>query len=233
MSILRFVVPLYAHHVCERGVRKEPTFHDDSDYLVYIRVLKKGCTKYKVEIWAYCLMTNHVHLVAVPENEKSISQTLHYAHSQYSRYFNAKYGFSGHVFEKRPDVCVMDDEHASNAIRYIERNPVRAGMIERAEKYLWSSAAAHCGLRDDILLSANCPLIGVVENWSEWLRIDDTEEDKTAIREHTSKGRIWCSPEMLRQLEQITGKSLTPRRPGRPKKPPGNSNPGPTGKLQF
>jgi putative transposase len=232
MSILRFVVPHYPHHLCERGVRKEPIFHDSSDYLVYIRVLKHGCAKHRVDVWAYCLMTNHVHVIAIPENEKSISSALHYAHSQYSTYFNAKYGFSGHLWEKRADICVMDDEHMSNAVRYVERNPVRAGIVRRAEDYLWSSAAAHCGLRDDILLSGQCPLVAVKENWSEWLKTEDTEEEKRAIREHTSKGRIWCTPEMLQQLEQITGRTLTPRRPGRPKKRDGN-NPGPTGELPF
>lgn len=226
----RIVLPHYAHHIRERGVRKEPVFHDDCDYLVYVRVLKKGCTKYRVEIWAYCLMTNHVHLVAVPENEDSISKALHYAHSAYSTYFNAKYDFSGHVWERRPDMCAMDYEHMRNAIRYVERNPVRAGMVVGAEDYLWSSAAAHCGLRDDILLSGDCPLISEVVNWSEWLKIDDTEEEKNAIREHTSKGRIWCTPEILQHLQALTGRSLTPGKPGRPKK---DKNPGLTGEFLF
>jgi putative transposase len=234
MSPDRFAVPHYPHHVRERGVRKEPTFHDDCDYLVYVRLLKKGCAKYRVEIWAYCLMTNHVHLVAVPDNEKGISKSLHDAHSEYSTYFNAKYGFSGHLWEKRPDMCVMDYEHMSNAVCYVERNPVRAGMVARAEDYLWSSAAAHCGLRDDILLSGHCPLVDSIGNWREWLRIDATEEEERTIREHTSKGRAWCTPEMLQQLEKITGRKLSPRKLGRPKRNPGdNNNPGLTGGLLF
>jgi putative transposase len=218
MSPSRLTVPHYPHHVCERGVRKEPIFHDDSDYLVYIRILKNGCTKHRVEVCAYCLMTNHVHLVVVPEQEESISKALHNAHSQYSTYFNAKYGFSGHVFEKRPGICVMDDEHTLNAVRYVERNPVRACMVERAEDYPWSSAAAHCGLRDDILISGSLPLLAVIENWSEWLRIDHTEEEKRAIREHTAKGRVWCAPRMIPHFEHITGRQLTARKPG-PKRP--------------
>ncbi len=217
MSI-RIVLPHYAHHIRERGVRKEPVFHDDCDYLVYVRVLKKGCSEHRVEIWAYCLMTNHVHLVAVPENETSISRALHDAHTEYSKYFNAKYGFTGHLWEKRPEMCAMGYAHLRNAVRYVERNPVRADMVARAEDYLWSSAAAHCGLRDDILLSGECPLLPEIANWPDWLKIDQTEEERTTIREYTASGRVWCAPEMLKQLEAITGRRLTHRKRGRPRK---------------
>jgi putative transposase len=201
--------------------------------MVYIRVLKKACSKYQIEIWAYCLMPNHVHLVAVPKDEKSIGKALREAHSEYSGYFNAKYGFSGHVWEKRPDMCAMDYQYMSNAVRYVERNPVRARIVKQAESYLWSSAAAHCGLRDDILLSGTCPLVGTISSWSQWLSIEQTEEEIQTIREHTSKGLIWCTPETLQQLERMTGRTLTPGKAGRPKSDPGKKNPGATGGLLF
>jgi putative transposase len=199
-------------------VRRNPIFHDDSDYFVYIRVLKKGCTDYRVSIWSYALMTNHVHLVGVPEDETGLSDALHDAHTAYSTYFNAKYGFAGHAWQGRPGISVMDEAHLWNAVRYIERNPVRAGMVLRAEDYLWSSAAAHCGLRDDILLSPDFPPSGVIPNWSEWLKIDHTEEEKRTIRRHLSTGRPWCTPTALLQFESITGRSLHLNKPGRPKK---------------
>src|SRR6059036_3677089 len=168
----RCVVPHYAHHVYQRGVRKEPLFHQESDYLVYTRVLKDRGDEHGLSIWAYALMTNHVHLVAVPKTEESISKTLHDAHTDYSTYFNAKYGFVGHVWQGRTKMCVMDDLYMWNAVRYVERNPVRAGIVKRAEDYPWSSAASHCGLRDDILLSKDFPPAGVIEDWSEWLTVD-------------------------------------------------------------
>ena len=212
----RFIVPHYAHHVRQRGIRKSPIFHEDSDYLVYIRALKNACSEYALWIWAYVLMTNHVHLIAVPADEKSISRALHLAHTEYSTYFNSKYGLVGHVWQGRPDMCVMDESHLRNAVRYVERNPVRAGLVQRAEDYLWSSAAAHCGLRDDLLLSGDFHLD--VEDWSAWLRIDHMEEELRTIRRHTSTGRPWCTPELLIQLETMTGRNLQPRKPGRPKK---------------
>jgi putative transposase len=159
--ISRCVVPGYAHHVYQRGVRKEPLFHEDRDFLVYMRALKEGCVQHGVGIRTYTLMTNHIHLIAVPQGEWSLSRALHLTHTNYSMYFNAKYGFAGHAWEGRPQMFVMDEPHMWNAIRYVERNPVRAGMVEHAEDYLWSSAAAHCGLRDDILLDADFPPSGV------------------------------------------------------------------------
>jgi putative transposase len=221
---LRCSVPGYPHHIRQRGVRKEPLFHDDSDYLVYIRNLKNACTEHDLRIRSYSLMTNHVHLIAVPKIEASLSRALHDTHCNYSRYFNAKYGFVGHAWQGRPDYSAMEDAYMWNAIRYVERNPVRAGMVDRAEEYLWSSAAAHCGLRDDILLTDDFPPPGVIANWSEWLKIEDTEDEIKTIRRHLSTGRPWGTPEFLQQLEALTGRCLVPRKVGRPRKIPSQAS---------
>ena len=163
-------------------------------------------------------MTNHVHLVVVPMHQHSISKTLHDAHTEYSTYFNAKYGFVGHVWQGRADISLMDETYMWNAVRYVERNPVRAGIVQRAEDYPWSSAAAHCQFRADNLLSDDFPPPGAIKNWAEWLRIDHSEEDKRTIRAHLSTGRPWCTPEVLEQLEELTRRRLRPRQPGRRKK---------------
>jgi putative transposase len=225
----RNVLPGYAHHVYQRGVRKEPLFHEDRDFLVYMRALKEGCVRHDVSIRTYTLMTNHIHLIAVPKNEDSLSRALHLAHTDYTMYFNAKYRFTGHAFERRPEMCAMDETYMWKAIRYVERNPLRAGMVIRAEDYLWSSAAAHCGLRDDILLDRDFPPPGAIENWSEWIQIPNTEEEGRELRLHTFSGSPWCTPEFLVQLETLTGRKLGPRKPGRPKK----ENRGQTGRLPF
>jgi putative transposase len=214
---LRRIVPQFPHHVRQRGVRKDATFHEDSDFLVYLRSLRDACLQWAVRIWAYALMTNHVHLIAVPPDEKALSRALQVAHTEYSTYFNAKYRLVGHMWQSRPAMCVMDDSHAKNAMRYVERNPVRAGIVGRAEDYLWSSAATHCGLRDDLLVSPN-PYTEEISDWSKWLEIPEGEEDVRTIRRHLSTGRPWCTPEMLLQLEAITGRTLGPGKPGRPKK---------------
>jgi putative transposase len=223
-SSIRCAVPGYPHHICQRGVRKEPLFHDDSDFLVYIRNLKDGSTEHDLRIRAYSLMTNHVHLVGVPKAEVSLSRALHDAHTNYSRYFNAKYGYVGHVWQGRPQYSAMDEPYMWNAVRYVERNPVRAGMVLLAEDYLWSSAAAHCGLRDDILLTDDFPPTGVITNWSEWLKIEHSEDELKSIRHHLSTGRPWGKPEFLRELEELTGRQLLPRQVGRPRKIPSQTS---------
>ena len=162
----RNVLPGYAHHVYQRGVRKEPLFHEDRDFLVYMRALKEGCVRHGVSIRTYTMMTNHIHLIAVPKSEDSLSRALHLAHTDYTMYFNAKYRFTGHAFERRPEMCAMDEIYMWKAIRYVERNPVRARMVIRAEDYLWSSAAAHCGFREDVLIDGEFPPPGAIENWS-------------------------------------------------------------------
>jgi putative transposase len=214
---LRQVFPELPHHIRQRGVRKNAVFHEDADYLLYLRTLRDACIEFVVKIWAYVLMTNHVHLIAVPKEEESISNALQKAHTTYSTYFNEKYGYVGHVWQSRPKMSVMDDAYAKNAIRYVERNPVRAGMVRQAEEYLWSSAAAHCGLRDDSLISPN-PYTEEITDWSAWLATDQPEQELLEIRRHLSTGRPWCTPETLLQLETTTGLNLHPGKPGRPKK---------------
>ena len=222
----RLAVPGCPHHVVDRGNRKMNIFHDDSDRLVYTRLMRDACTVHHVEVWAYSLMDNHVHLVQVPECEDSLSLTIKDAHGAYSRYLNLKYNLVGHAWQGRFKAVPMEESHCWNAIRYVERNPVRARMVERAEDYLWSSAAAHCGLRDDTLLSGNCPLVGEIKNWSEWLRIEDDRMDEL-IRRQTRLGRPIGPEEFIKQLESRTGRRLHPRKRGPEPKPGAN------GRLGF
>jgi putative transposase len=210
----RVVVPGGPHHVCQRGNRKVKVFRDDSDRLVYLRLMRDACRKYRTFIWSYTLMDNHVHHIAVPEGEDSLGKTIREAHGDYSKYFNTKYGLVGHVWQGRFKSFPMEWDHCRNAIRYVERNPVRAGLVERAEDYLWSSAAVHCGLRDDLLLSGECPLVPEIPNWSEWLRAPENEKTDEMIRRHTRTGRPLGPQAFLRQLEEKTGRKLLPQKRG-------------------
>ena len=219
MSYFRCVVPQWPHHVRQRGVRKEPIFNDDSDCLVYLHLLREACAEADVQVWAYALMVNHYHLIAVPAKDTSISRALQRAHTSYAFYFNSKYRFVGHLWHSRPRMCVMDESHLWNAVRYVERNPIRAGIVANAEEYRWSSAAAHCGLRDDPLLSTNFPPQGFITNWKEWLKVEPTQEERRAICRHTVSGKPYVTPEYLPQLEAITGRRLTAGRRGRPPRP--------------
>ncbi len=224
MKFPRVTVPGCPHHVLHRGNRKQNVFLDDSDRLVYLRLMREACKRYRTFIWTYTLMTNHVHHVAVPEREDSLHKTIKVAHGEYTSYFNKKYDVVGHAWQGRFKSFPMDESYCRNAIRYIERNPVRAGLVKRAEDYLWSSAAAHCGLRDDMLLSGDCPLVLEIPDWSDWLNVDFDNQEDEVLRQHTQTGRPLGSKEFLKRIGSQVGRDLLPKKRGPRGKVPQNSD---------
>jgi putative transposase len=160
-------------------------------------------------------MTNHVHLIAVPHYESSLALVLRDANGLYAIYFNRKYGFAGHLWQSRFFSCVLDEDHLWPAIGYVERNPVRARMVIRAEEYRWSSAATHCLERTDSLLTPLGPTPRLIADWSAWLAEEDDPEELKAIRNSTSTGRPLASKSYVEQLEHQLGRALLPRRRGR------------------
>ena len=213
----RITVPELPHHVTHRGNRKADIFLDDIDRQVYIKKLIDQCIKEKVRIWAWCLMCNHVHLIAVPERVDSLSRAFQRIHGDYAEYFNARYSKIGHLWQDRFNAPVLDERHLWNAVRYVERNPVRAGMVKRAEDYRWSSAAAHCGLRSDRILSNDLPLLREIPDWSAWLAEQELQSDLNFIRSRTRTGRPCADDDFIRNMEKTLGRQLLPKRPGRKK----------------
>jgi putative transposase len=163
-------------------------------------------------------MDNHVHIIGVPALKDSLAKTIRESHSQYSSYFNKKFGLVGHTWQGRFKSIPMEESHAWNAVRYVELNPVRAGIVHRAEDYLWSGAAGHCGLRDDELLSKDCPLLKEITNWSQWVNGESPIGFDDLIRSHTRTGRPLGSQEYITALELQTGRKLCPGKVGRPVK---------------
>jgi len=136
----------------------------------------------------------------------------------YATYFNSKYGLSGRLWQGRFYSAVLDESHFWAALRYVELNPVRAGIVEHAERFQWSSAAAHCGLSEDPMLSplpAGGPF-GVC--WSDWLKEGDSPDQLEFIRKCTKTGRPCGTDANIRELERITGRALSPRKGGRPRR---------------
>lgn len=141
------------------------------------------------DIWAYCLMTNHIHLVCVPNGDASLARAMRDVHTAYAFHFNRRYRQTGHLWQGRFFSCPMDEPHLWAAGHYVERNPVRAGLVFKAEGYPRSSAACHCGLKDDTLLSDEFPPPGVIPDWSVWLEEREEPERIEAIRSLTHVGR--------------------------------------------
>lgn len=186
----RIVIPGIAHHITQRGNAGQPVFFDDEDRTEYLELLHTHCEKFHLRVIGYCLMTNHIHIVAVPRLESSLAEAIGRTHQLYTNFLHDKLKKSGHLWQSRFYSCPMDEEHTINALAYVETNPVRAGMIAHARDYPWSSAAAHVIEKPDQLID--------LRRWfsrfdnKEWERTLDEYHGRRAmsdtIRRHTRKG---------------------------------------------
>lgn len=216
----RIVVPVYPFHVTQRGNNKQNIFSDDMDREIYLSYLHKYSKEYKLKLYAYCLMDNHVHFIAVPKKEESLSKTLSNAHHRYSQYYNKKMKYIGHLWQGRYYSCLLDKNHILMAIRYVERNPVRAGIVRKAWRYKWSSAGYHTGRTDTQIELADITKYIDMDNteWIEYLEETEDKEDLTNIREHTMKGKPLGGIRFIKRIGDKLGRTLTTRPRGRPKK---------------
>lgn len=212
----RVVVPGVAHHVTQRGNRRGDVFFSDADKRHLLGLLGEYSRDCGLEILAYCLMTNHIHIVAVPERENSLARVLKPVNLRYAQYVNHIQGWCGRLWQERFFSCPMDSRHTLMAVRYVEQNPVRAGLANRAEEYCWSSAAGHTGGRVDPLLSDSLGLLSGVGNWTEWLREGEDEERLARLRMYTRTGRPLGADAFVSQMEKLTHRELRPRPRGRP-----------------
>ena len=130
------------HHVTQRGNARQVILADDSDRLTYLELLRQHSDQCGLALLGYCLMSNHVHLIAIPRATDSLAKALRQTHGRYAAYWNARQNSSGHVWQGRFYSCPLDEAHLWVALRYTELNPVRAGMVKAAESWPWSSAAA-------------------------------------------------------------------------------------------
>ena len=174
----RIVVPGVAHHVIQRGNRRQTLFFGDNDRRTYLQTLTVNCVRHSVSCLAWCLMDNHVHLVLVPPSTDALRAVLSSVHTSHSQRINRMQGLSGHVFEGRYKSYPMDDAHMMIAVRYVENNPVAAKLVQQAEDWLWSSARAHLGLTRDNLTDSSI-LPPHVPNWRAMLQdgLESSEHD--------------------------------------------------------
>jgi len=212
--LARTIVPGYPHHVTQRGNRRLPTFFGDEDYQAYLALMAEHCAACGVAIWAWCLMPNHVHLVAVPKTAEALARALGEAHRRYTRRINFREGWRGHLWQERFFSCVLDARHALAAARYVERNPVRARLVRRAWRWPWSSAAAHIGGGGDALIAPGGPLVAEISDWRGFLQQAEDDETVARLRRHSRTGRPLGDPALLDRLEALLGRTLRPQKPG-------------------
>ena len=208
------------HHVTQRGNRRENVFFGDDDRRTYLEWLRAYCDEHGVAILAYCLMTNHVHLVLVPDGDDGLQRALKPLHMRYAQRVNRARGWHGHLWQGRFFSSPLDEAYLWAALRYVERNPVRARLVRRAEAYAWSSAAAHCGRRADAVLSAS-PVwrarLAAVADWSGWLAEGDEAEELAVLRRNVDKGLPCGSEAFIDRLEARADRPLRFRPIGRPR----------------
>lgn len=215
--IARIVVPDYPHHITQRGNRRQKTFFCDQDYRHYIDLMAEWCNRCGVDIWAYCLMPNHTHLIAVPQTQEGLRKAIGEAHRRYSRMINFREGWRGYLWQGRFSSFVMDERYLLTAVRYIELNPVGAGLVEDPAAYLWSSARAHIEGRDDRLVSVS-PLLEMVGDWKEFIGALSESADYEELRRHERTGRPLGDESFIERLEALLKRRLQRGKPG-PKGP--------------
>jgi putative transposase len=211
----RVVVPGYPHHVTQRGNRRQKIFFCDEDYKRYIKLMSKYTKKAGTEVWAYCLMPNHVHLVMVPGKEDGLRAALGEAHRRYTCFVNIREGWSGHLWQERFHSFTMEESYLLATVRYVERNPVAAGLCEFPGQWKWSSAQAHLKEENDDLVNVR-PMLDRIDDWHQYLSdcCLHLEENKL-IERHTQTGRPLGGDKFINSLEALTGKSLAPKKRGR------------------
>jgi len=209
----RVVIPGYPHHVTQRGSRRQRTFFRDEDYCKYLELLASYRRRFGVEIWAYCLMPNHVHHVAVPGQRESLAKLLQLTHQRYSRYVNARENWEGHLWQSRFHSFVMDEAHLLAAVRYVELNPVRAGLCRLPEDWPWSSVHSHLHARADPAVDRE-PMCGRIRDWSTYLSEGVGGPTEGDLRTLTSSGRPGGDDAFISMLEDLTGKRLRQLKPG-------------------
>src|SRR3989304_5245096 len=211
--IARVVAPGLPHHVTQRGNRRQETFFCKDDYEEYIRLLAEWCTRWKGAVRAYCLMPNHVHMIMVPQSEEALRRALGEAHRRYTRRVNFREGWRGHLWQGRFASFPLDERYLFAATRYVELNPVRAGLVEDPAAYPCSSAAAHLSGRDDDLVRVK-PLLEMIGNWRDFLLSGVSEEEIASLRRHAQTGRPLGDDGFVGQLEELLGRILQRPRPG-------------------
>jgi putative transposase len=219
--VARIVIPNCPHHMTQRGNNRQDVFFVDDDRMTYFGLLVEEAQKYGLSVDGYCLMDNHIHLIATPQAEESLAKTLGRTHFRYTQYLNRFHRRSGHLWQNRFYSCALDEGHYWTAMAYVEQNPVRARRVRCPWRYRWSSAAAHCGLAKD--RSGLLDLDGWNRRASgnDWkLTLGEMLDDKvlSSVRLNTHRGRPLGSDGFLSKIEAVAGRRLRPLPVGRPRK---------------
>ncbi len=211
--LARVIAPGVPHHLTQRGNRRQQTFFSDDDYRAYLDLMAEGCAKQDVEVWAYCLMPNHVHLIVVPPDAEALRRAVGEAHRRYTRRINSREGWKGYLWQGRFASFPLDEPHVLAAARYTELNPVLARLCTSPFDWPWSSARAHRDGKDDGL-ATTAPLLDLVTDWPGFLIDGLADGDAETMRKHERTGRPLGAEAFVERLEGLLGRPIKPARRG-------------------
>ena len=211
--LARVVLPGYPHHITQRGNRRQDVFFKDEDYLYYLELLKRWCDEEQVEIWSYCLMTNHIHLIVTPEYSSNLSKAIAETHRRYTRMINFRENWRGYLWQGRFASFPMDEKYLLKAAAYVELNPVKAKMVSAPEDYRWSSVHAHLEGKDPFGIVDAQKLLDICGDWKDYLQqvVADTEIE---FMKHSRTGRPLGDDSFLERAERLLNRNLRKQKPG-------------------
>ncbi len=212
--LARMIFPGVAHHVTQRGNRREPIFFEDGDQQIYLDLLATQLKRYGVACWGYCLMPNHVHLILTPSDEIGLARAVGEAHRRYTAFVGTRGRWTGHLFQGRFGSVAMDEDHLRAAFRYVALNPVTAGLVARAQDWPWSSTAAHLAGRDTPHVEV-APALSRVEDFPGLIApAKDIDPQWTRILRAELIGRPVGAKAWIEHLEVKSGRQLSPQKRG-------------------
>ena len=212
----RIVVADHPHHVTQRGNRRQTVFFADADYALYLQLAAECFAESDAEVWGYCLMPNHVHLIVAPRTKDALRAPLAKLHARYARAINGRERWTGHLWQARFASFPMDEPYFIQCARYVGLNPVRAGLVARAADWPWSSVRAHLAGKDDALVRTAKLRACIGAGVASFFETDVAAEATKKLRAAMATGRPLGSAAWVKALEQREGRVLAMRPRGRP-----------------
>ena len=212
--LARAVFAGHPHHVTQRGNGRGQTFFDEADYQLYLELLGAHCRAAGVEVWAWELMPNHVHLVLVPSDPDGLRRALAPVHRRYAGHVHARLKRTGHFWQGRFGCVAMDEDHLGAALRYVALNPVRARLVAEARQWRWSSVHAHLdGADDGVTMTA--PVLKRYPDFASWIDAGEDPDMSRRLKRAETIGRPIGAAAFLEALEHGCGRKLAPGKRGR------------------
>lgn len=207
-----------AHHVTQNGNVRRELFENDYDRMVYLSLLQHHARLHCLSILGYCMMPNHVHLVVVPGRDGAINDVLHKAHGRYAEYMNTRQRASSLLWPGPYHCCPLDKEHTWSALRFVERNPVRNGIVRVPWNFHWSSARLHSvGCSDGVIDLAPWAERWTPAEWREFVTSPESDRESGEIQQSTHSGRPLGSAPFIQRLEATLAWNAQHARASRPR----------------